>query len=202
MINVIKREVQKGDMVFAVSIDIVNAFNSLPCEKIKEELEHHVFSWYLSCWVGNYLSQSSIEFPVQGGNIVERQLERGIWHDFALGTHLWNIGNNYILDIALHRCVQLICNADDSLLVSGWTSWKSSIRSAQPRMNPVTESIHELVLKVAGENTETVWFFKPAKDNGETGQNEIYPSRPGQQIVLRETPRNNPPMWHRISKGC
>lgn len=42
-INVIKRKVQKNDVVVALSIDIVNGFNSLACEKMKEVLEHHMF---------------------------------------------------------------------------------------------------------------------------------------------------------------
>lgn len=42
-INVIKRKVQKNDIVVALSIDIVNGFNSLTCEKMKEVLKHHMF---------------------------------------------------------------------------------------------------------------------------------------------------------------
>lgn len=59
------------------SIDIVNAFNLLSCEKIMETLEHYMFSWYLRNWRGNYLGERSIEFSVEGAKIVEREVDLG-----------------------------------------------------------------------------------------------------------------------------
>lgn len=70
-INMIKREFQIGDVILAVSIDIVHPFSSLP-EKIKKALAHHRFPWYLRIDVGNYLSEKCNDFPVDGGNIVQQ----------------------------------------------------------------------------------------------------------------------------------
>ena len=66
-----------------LSIDTVNAFNSLSWKTIEMALEHHTFSCYRRKEVGYYQSERSIEFILEGGNIVQR----GEWQsDRSCGT--------------------------------------------------------------------------------------------------------------------
>lgn len=41
-----------------------------------EALEQHMISWYLRNWGGNYLNERSVEFPVEGGNIIKCEVDR------------------------------------------------------------------------------------------------------------------------------
>ena len=121
VINMLKRKIDRGDVVLELSIDTVNAINSLSWRTTEAALEHHTFSWYRRKEVVYYPSESSIEFTLEGGNIVQR----GEWHEQELGPLLWNIDYNYTLEIALRRSVHLICNADDTLLYAGGGVWRA-----------------------------------------------------------------------------
>ena len=46
VINMIKRKIERGDVVLELSVDAVNAFNSLSWKTIEVALEHHTFFWY------------------------------------------------------------------------------------------------------------------------------------------------------------
>ena len=42
----IKRKIERGDVVLELSVDAVNAFNSQSWKTIEVALEHHTFFWY------------------------------------------------------------------------------------------------------------------------------------------------------------
>lgn len=105
------------------------------------------------------MSERNTEFPMYGENIVQRMVERCVWHVSTFGSLLWNVGYNYMLEIAIHTSVHLICYSDDSLLVAYWTSWESTIKRAQAGMNVVIEKIHEFEHEPAGEVTEALFVF-------------------------------------------
>ena len=77
VINMIMRKIERGDVALELSIDTVNAFNSLSWKTIQVTLKRHTFSWYRRKEVGYYPSERSIEFTLEGGNTVQR----GEWHE-------------------------------------------------------------------------------------------------------------------------
>ena len=74
VINMIMRKIERGDVVLELSIDTVNAFNSLSWKTIEVALEHHTFSWYRRKEADYHPSERS---TLEGGNIVQR----GEWHE-------------------------------------------------------------------------------------------------------------------------
>lgn len=72
--RVIKKKFQNGDMLLAAPIHMVNAFNSLPWEKINEALSSPIPEN-----VGReLLERESIVFTVEGVNIERRKIEYGV----------------------------------------------------------------------------------------------------------------------------
>lgn len=56
----VKEEVAQGNVVFAVSLDIVNAFNTLPWDRIGEALEMHGIPRYLRAVLRDYFRPSVV----------------------------------------------------------------------------------------------------------------------------------------------
>lgn len=133
--------------MLAVPLDIVNAFNSLHWDGIKEALARHGDPCYLRRVVGNYLSERSIEVPAEGGFKEQRAVEHGVPQGSVLGPLLWIICCSYVLETTLLTGVQLFCYADDTLVVPGGSSWDSALRRAQSVDNAVVDRIHELGLE-------------------------------------------------------
>jgi hypothetical protein len=59
--------VSQGVVVVAVSLDIANAFNTLPWSCIREALVYHRVPFYLHRIVGAYLMERAIFYPSRSG---------------------------------------------------------------------------------------------------------------------------------------
>lgn len=58
--SLIRTAVDGGGVALAVSLDIANAFNSLPCQCIRDALEYHRVSRYLRVILADYLRDRCI----------------------------------------------------------------------------------------------------------------------------------------------
>jgi hypothetical protein len=87
-------EVSRGGVVVAVSLDISNAFNTLPFSCIEEALKYHGLPIYLRRFVGNYLRNRVVKCANREGRIVVRRMMCGVPQGSVLGPTLWNIGYN------------------------------------------------------------------------------------------------------------
>ena len=75
----------QGGVVLAVSFDIVNAFNTLRWNRIREALVHHKIFLQLRKVIGSYLSQREIDFSGGGEGETSR---RGVNRGFRQGSVL------------------------------------------------------------------------------------------------------------------
>lgn len=91
----------QGRGVVAVSLDIANAFNSLPWACIRRALVYHEVPSYLRKVIGDYLRNRFITFTGRYGAIHRRAVERGIPQGSVLGPLLWNLGYDWVLRGAL-----------------------------------------------------------------------------------------------------
>ncbi|XP_072949830.1 uncharacterized protein [Epargyreus clarus] len=73
-----ERAISQGRVVLAVSLDIVNAFNSLPWSAIMEGLSVHAVPSYLREVLKAYLSDRRIRFPGRYGSVRGRNVVRGV----------------------------------------------------------------------------------------------------------------------------
>lgn len=158
--SITEEEVSQGGIVLAVSLDISNAFNSLPWETIKDGLRHHCVPRYLRNVISDYLSARSVQFPTQEG-WEEKEVVCGVPQGSALGPLLWNIGFDPVLRGANLRGVEVIGYADDTLVVSRGKTYRDVTILATAAVAQVVRRIQTLGLAVALEKSEALCLHRP-----------------------------------------
>jgi hypothetical protein len=157
----VDRAVARGRVVLAISLDIANAFNSLPWSKIREGLARKRIPPYLEAAVGAYLGDRVVTCRDRDGDTMRRVVSRGVPQGSVLGPLLWNIGYDRALDHNLPAGVSLVCYADDTLVVVSGDTWGEARRAAADGLALVLTRIRRLGLKVALSKTEVIWFGGP-----------------------------------------
>lgn len=155
--DVCEESVSQGNVVLAVSLDIANAFNSLPWESIMSGLTHHRIPSYLRRIVSSYLSERRVIFPTCNG-WDSHAVVRGVPQGSVLGPLLWNIGYDSVLRGELSCGVSLICYADDTLAVATGRDFKEARLRATAGVAQVVSRIRNLGLTVALDKSEAICF--------------------------------------------
>jgi len=101
------------------SLDVANAFNSAPWEKIDAALIHKRFPAYLIKMIRSYFDGRSI--ITESGR---RLVTTGVPQGSVIGPILWNIFYDGLMRLELPEGVQIVCFADDAAVVAtGHTTW-------------------------------------------------------------------------------
>ncbi|CAH2108905.1 unnamed protein product [Euphydryas editha] len=155
--------VREKEKALAVSLDIANAFNSLPHATIQEALRYHRVPLYLRRLLGDYLQGR--EVLVQGREGVwRRRVSCGVPQGSVLGPLLWNVGYDWVLRGTLPASVRVLCYADDTLVVAKGRDLQEVMRLATAGTTLVVGRIRALGLEVALTKTEALLFHGPRGD--------------------------------------
>lgn len=152
--------VSGGEKALAVSLDIANAFNSLPHGTIREALRYHGVPLYLRRLLADYLQDR--EVLVEGRDGLRRRcVSCGVPQGSVLGPLLWNIGYDWVLRGTFPASMRVACYADDTLVVAKGRDLRETVRRATVATTLVVSRIRALGLEVALSKTEALMFHGP-----------------------------------------
>lgn len=156
--GVCEEQVSRGRVVLAVSLDIANAFNSLPWDCILDGLRHHGLPAHIRRCVASYLNGRRVIFPKQN-SIGSHLIKCGVPQGSVLGPLLWNIGYDRVLRGELVPGVSTICYADDTLVVAIGQDFKEARLRATAGVARVVSEIKKIGLEVALQKSEAICFY-------------------------------------------
>ncbi|XP_049885128.1 uncharacterized protein LOC126380050 [Pectinophora gossypiella] len=155
--------VDSGGVLLAVSLDIANAFNSLPFGSILEAIRFHRLPQYLRRLIAVYLHNRVVLYTGQDGSLHRRAVGCGVPQGSVLGPLLWNIGFDWTLRGDLPPGLSVVCYADDTLVTARGENYEEAAALASAGVQQVVERIESLGLKVALNKTEALCFHGPRR---------------------------------------
>ncbi|XP_037301598.1 uncharacterized protein LOC119191832 [Manduca sexta] len=136
--------VARGRVVLAVSLDIANAFNTMPWACINEALRYHEVPPYLRRLVRSYLSDRYVVYPGLGPRAAP------VEHRLRLGAPWYQPSG-----------VAVVCYADDTLVTATARTFQRASLLASFGTELVVRRIRRLGLAVALHKTEALAFHGP-----------------------------------------
>lgn len=148
-----------GKVVIAISLDISNAFNSIPWEVIIKTMERKSISKYLRNVIEDYLNNRWIIYYNDMQEMVIKPMTRGVSQGSVMGPLLWNMTFNSILEADISELCYVICYADDTLVVAlrdNLTLVAEATTCAELAVAIVAGHIRRAGLKLAIKKTESL----------------------------------------------
>jgi len=151
----------EGRVALAISLDVANAFNSLPWSIIKRELQERGVPHYLSRIIDSYLSDRRLCYVGKGGRLRLDRVTCGVPQGSVLGPILWNVGYDRVLRADLPPGCETVGYADDTIIIVVGDSPQEVIRRADVCAAIVVGEIKSLGLLVSPHKTEIMLFGGP-----------------------------------------
>lgn len=149
----------EGSVTLAISLDVANAFNSIPWGGIERALRNKEVPAYLYGVLRDYFKERYIVYDNHRGEREKLKVSRGVPQGSVLGPHLWNIGYDVVLRAALPMDCGIVGYADDTLIVVKGSDWDDAVLKANHATACVTRQIQEVGLRVAPTKTEATFMY-------------------------------------------
>lgn len=170
-------------LVAAASLDIREAFPTLPWNHIHNELRRRQVPGHLCNIMHSYLSN---RWVTCGGQA--HQLEVGCPMGSILRPLLWNIGYDAILRKLQDRGVSTFCYADDTLILIGETTVANLVELTVQEIERTSADMREIGLEFNERKTSILVFnCRPARIRRDPQQPEItFHLQSGVEIRLKK----------------
>jgi len=144
---------QHRDLCVAVSLDVCNAFNTVPWPRIDAALRRKNVPAYINRTVRSYLQDRTL---LVGETLTARRTTCGVPQGSVLGPSLWNAFYDELLDINMPPGVQLVAFADDVAVVGTSRTGPSATALLNPALQTVSTWMRDNGLAVAPQKSEAV----------------------------------------------
>nr|BAC06456.1 reverse transcriptase [Papilio xuthus] len=158
--KITEEAIAQGNVVLAVSLDIANAFNTLPWSCIIEALRYHQVPKYLRRIITDYLSARSVSYRSRD-EWCRHEVTCGVPQGSVLGPLPWNVGYDWVLRGANIQGVDVTCYADDTLVTARGSTYRDCAILATAGVAQVVGRIRALGLEVALQKSEALYFHGP-----------------------------------------
>lgn len=155
--------ISSGGIAVVVSLDICNAFNSLPWSAIRIATRNKGLPGYLIRIIDDYLRNRKIVFADSRGKVNEMEMQAGVPQGFVLVPLLWNITYDKVLEEEMEEGCTLLCFADDTLIITQSNNISEGIHKTNIQISRTLRQIRKLGLKVAAHKTGAMIFSKKHK---------------------------------------
>lgn len=162
--------VRRGGVAIAVSLDVANAFNSVPWPKIRRALKRKGFPNYLRRIIDAYLFERYITYRDNSGSIRYKPMTAGVPQGSIAGPTLWNITYDTVLRSRLEEGCTVTCYADDILILVTAEDVPGACWKANLTIRYITRQIKSLGLKLSEPKTEAILF------HGRNRRPDCYPT--------------------------
>lgn len=154
----IRELLRRRKYVIAISLDIRNAFNSIPWKTILRQLSAWGLPPYMMRILRNYLSNRWVLYRDCQGQIQRYEVRAGVPQGSVIGPLLWILSYNWVLDDELPYDASVVGYADDTLVLIPGDSIDEVVRRANLCGGLIAERITGLGLELAASKTDAILF--------------------------------------------
>ncbi|RLU15074.1 hypothetical protein DMN91_012961 [Ooceraea biroi] len=156
--KIVQEGTREGKFCLACSIDIKNAFNSIPWKGINRMMRNRGFPKYLIKLIESYLSNCELIWINEEGNVQYYSMEKGVPQGSILGPRLWNLVYESVTNMRLIEEAYLTGYANDTIVMVR----AGNLREAKIKLSIVVSSvirkIRQLGLEIAAHKSEAIVF--------------------------------------------